>query len=89
MTNEDRVEAFRQVLAEAVMLGMAIGGKPYSGLMLDPENAPIRAAIDTLYASTERFLEGGSLDGLSPSNSIPLYREMQALRNIGGATCGH
>jgi hypothetical protein len=89
VTNEDRVDAFRQVLAEAVMLGMAIGGKPYSGLMLDPENEPVRAAIDTLYASTDRFLAGGSLEGLSTANSIPLYQEMHILRTLGGVACEH
>jgi hypothetical protein len=81
VTQEERIDAFKRVLGDAVMLGMRIGRKPYRGLMSDPENAHIPAAVAELHGSIDHFLQGMEIEGLSAAASLPLYQEIQTLLN--------
>ena len=77
MKQEECVESFKQMLGEALLLGMKLSDSSYDGLLLDEKNHPIRDAIEKLHQSTREFLAVSSLESISAEQIFPLHEEIQ------------
>lgn len=79
MNQEDCVEPFKQMIGEALFLGMKLSDNSCRGLLLDAENSHILTAIERLHQSTREFLVASSLKNVTAEQVFPLYEEIQLL----------
>ena len=79
MNQEECVEPFKQMIGEALLLGMKLSDNAYQGLLLDEENDHLRVAIERLFQSTREFLAASSIKNVTAEQVFPLYEEMQLL----------
>lgn len=79
MNQETCLESLKQMLGDAIMLGMQISNHNYEGLLQDEKNQPLMDGIDRLHQSTQKFLAVSPFENVSAEQIFPLYEEIQQL----------
>lgn len=69
-------EPLREVLAQAIMLGMRLAQRPRHGEIVETVHEPIRISLEALYVSTRKLLEHVSEHGIHVDRLLPLWREI-------------
>ncbi|KMW74684.1 hypothetical protein TI10_02645 [Photorhabdus luminescens subsp. luminescens] len=69
------INALKEVMARAVMLGLSCSENKMQGSILDEQNADIVSKFMSLYQSTDKFLTAVGITKTA-DEILPLYKEI-------------
>ena len=80
MENQVNVEAFKQLLGDAMLLGMQLAESGYGGGVGDGKNAPLVEGMARMYESIEAFLAASPMSNVSPEHVMPFCDTIREIR---------
>jgi hypothetical protein len=87
MKQDEYLQALRQVVAEAILLGTTLAEKRYGGLFFDEANRSFWDRMRSLHEHTAALIAASGLTGLSAGHVFPVHDEMQRIADERSAAC--
>lgn len=79
MTQVERAQLLKHLVAEAIAFGTKLSDTGYSGHLWDESNQELWTSLRRLHQSTATFLRANGVEGVSADDVFPLHAEMETI----------